>query len=238
VSEILLALGWIANPVNWVGVAGIPNRVGEHLSYSSVTVLIAAVIAMPLGVVLGHTRRGKFWVVPVAGALRALPTLGLVTLLALLLGIGIVPPLIALIVLAIPPVLAGAYSGIESVDRHTVDAARSLGMTEWQVLTRVELPLGLPLVIGGVRSAALQVIATWTIAAILPVGGLGRYIFDGLPVQNYAEMLAGSMLVIVLALVADGVFALVQKGVIPRGVVARQSASSSDGGTRRRLHAD
>ena len=237
-SEILLALGWIANPVNWVGVAGIPNRVGEHLSYSSVTVLIAAVIAMPLGVVLGHTRRGKFWVVPVAGALRALPTLGLVTLLALLLGIGIVPPLIALIVLAIPPVLAGAYSGIESVDRHTVDAARSLGMTEWQVLTRVELPLGLPLVIGGVRSAALQVIATWTIAAILPVGGLGRYIFDGLPVQNYAEMLAGSMLVIVLALVADGVFALVQKGVIPRGVVARQSASSSDGGTRRRLHAD
>jgi osmoprotectant transport system permease protein len=156
-----------------------------------------------------------------SGAFRAIPTLGLVVYLALALQSStIVPPLIALTVLAIPPILAGAYSGVESVDPRTVDAARAMGMTELQVLTKVELPLSLPLLIGGLRSGALQVIATWTVAAILPVGGLGRYLIDGLAVRQYDEMLGGSILVVALALVTDGVFALVQRFVVPRGVAA------------------
>jgi osmoprotectant transport system permease protein len=146
--------------------------------------------------------------------------LGLVVFLALELGgLDITSPLIALTILAIPPVLAGAYAGVDSVDKGTVDAARAMGMTEFQILRKVELPLALPLVIGGLRSAMLQVIATWTVAAILPVGGLGRFLFDGLSVRAYDEMLAGSILVVVLALVTDGVFAIVQRLVVPRGVV-------------------
>jgi osmoprotectant transport system permease protein len=226
VNGIFAAFEWIANSAHWVGTAGIPNRIGEHLGYSVVTTVIAVLVAMPVGVALGHARRGTFGIVSVAGAMRALPTLGLVTLLALVLGIGIVAPLIAITVLAIPPILAGAYSGIASADSRAVEAARAIGMTEWQVLARVEVPLGLPLIIGGVRAAALQVIATWTVAAILPVGGLGRYIFDGLPVQNYPEMLGGSILVIVLALVVDGVLVLVQKSILPRGVAVVHSSAS------------
>jgi len=129
-------------------------------------------------------------------------------------------------------VLAGAYSGLESVDRAPIDAARAIGMTGWQVFAKVELPLALPLVIGGIRSGALQVIATWTVAAILPVGGLGRFLIDGIAVQNYPEMLGGSIIVIALALVSDGLFAIVQRLVVPRGVVAGRVRDSAEGGRR------
>ncbi|GAB3577675.1 ABC transporter permease [Leifsonia lichenia] len=220
-TDILAAFAWIFDPANWAGAGGIPVRLGEHLWYSLLTLLLAAVIALPIGFAIGHTGRFRGLAVGISGALRAIPTLGLVVYLALItLNLTIVPPLIALTILAIPPVLAGAYSGLESVDRRTIDAARAMGMTELQILFKVELPLSLPLIIGGLRSAALQVIATWTVAAILPVGGLGRYLFDGLAVQKYDEMLGGSILVIVLALVADGVFAIVQRLVVPRGVTA------------------
>jgi osmoprotectant transport system permease protein len=147
----------------------------------------------------------------VTGALRALPTLGLLTLVVLWRGIGLTPPITALVVLAIPPLLAGAYAGVESVDRRTVDAARGMGMTEWQVLTRVEVPLGLPLLLGGLRSAVLQVVATATIAAYIGLGGLGRYVIDGVAIRDYPQILAGSLVVVVLALVLDGAFALLQR---------------------------
>jgi osmoprotectant transport system permease protein len=130
-------------------------------------------------------------------------------------------------------VLAGAYSGLESVDRAPIDAARAIGMTGWQVFAKVELPLALPLVIGGIRSGALQVIATWTVAAILPVGGLGRFLFDGIAVQNYPEMLGGSIIVVALALVSDGIFAIVQRLVVPRGVTAGRVRDSAEGESRR-----
>jgi osmoprotectant transport system permease protein len=113
---------------------------------------------------------------------------------------------------------------VDAVDRETIDAAKSIGMTGWQVLVKVELPLSLPIIIGGVRSACLQVIATWTVAAYLPLGGLGRFIYDGLAVQNYAEMLGASVLVILLALIADGIFAVVQRLVVPRGVVVGRAS--------------
>ncbi|MFF2051720.1 ABC transporter permease [Leifsonia sp. NPDC058194] len=220
-TDILAAFGWVFDPANWGGPSGIGARLGEHAWYSLLTLILAAVIALPIGLAIGHTGRFRGLAVGVSGALRAIPTLGLVVYLALItLNLSIVPPLIALTILAIPPVLAGAYSGLESVDRRTIDAARAVGMTEFQILVKVEIPLSLPLIIGGIRSAALQVIATWTVAAILPVGGLGRFLFDGLAVQRYDEMLGGSILVIALALVTDGVFALVQRLVVPRGVTA------------------
>ncbi|MBN9632371.1 MAG: ABC transporter permease, partial [Actinobacteria bacterium] len=195
-TDFIAAFQWLFAPANWAGPAGIPARTGEHIVYTLLTLLIASIIALPIGFLIGHTGRLRGLAVGVSGALRALPTLGLVVYLALIMAnISIVPPLIALTILAVPPLLAGAYSGLESVNRSTIDAARAIGMTEWQIFAKVELPLSLPLVLGGLRSGALQVIATWTVAAILPVGGLGRFLFDGLPVQNYAEMLGGSIIV-------------------------------------------
>lgn len=214
------AWAWLVDPAHWTGPGGALARLVEHLGYTALTLLVAAVIAVPLGVLIGHTGRGRGVVVPTVGALRALPTLGLVTLLALGFGIGITGPLIALVLLALPPLLAGAYAGVEAVDRRAVDAAHAVGMTRWQVVTRVELPLALPLVIGGLRSAGLQVVATWTVAAYLPLGGLGRLIFDAIPVRDYPRMLAGSLLVIVLALVVDALLALLQRAVVPAGVRA------------------
>jgi osmoprotectant transport system permease protein len=233
-TDVFAAFAWIFDPTNWAGPGGIPARTGEHILYSLLTLLLAAAIALPIGFAIGHSGRFRGLAVGVSGALRALPTLGLVIYLALITtNLTIVPPLIALTILAIPPVLAGAYSGLESVDRAPIDAARAIGMTGWQVFTKVELPLALPLVIGGIRSGALQVIATWTVAAILPVGGLGRFLIDGIAVQNYPEMLGGSIIVIALALVSDGLFAITQKLVVPRGVTAGRVADSLDGESRR-----
>ncbi|WP_141918424.1 ABC transporter permease [Klugiella xanthotipulae] len=220
---------WIFTPAHLSGPTGVWARLGEHLFYSGLSVLCAAVIATPLGLFIGHTGRGRALVIWLTGALRALPTLGLVTLLALLLGLGLLAPLLALTVLAIPPLLAGAYAGVESVDPAASGAARAVGMTEWQILTRVEVPLALPLLVGGFRSAFLQVVATATVAAFVPLGGLGRFIFDGLPVRDYPQMLAGAILVIVLALVSDAVFALIQRIVTPRGVrVARSGQDHAE----------
>jgi osmoprotectant transport system permease protein len=151
--------------------------------------------------------------VTVTGALRALPTLGLLTLVVLWRGIGLTPPIVALVVLVIPPLLAGAYAGLQSVDRDTIDAARAIGMTEWQVLGKVEIPLALPIILGGLRSAVLQVVATATIAAYIGLGGLGRYIIDGVSVRDYPQTFAGSIVVVVLALVLDGVFAVLQRAL-------------------------
>lgn len=219
-NQVIDAFAWLANPANLVGPTGVWARLGEHIGYTAITLLIAAVIALPVGILIGHTGRGRSLAVQVAGGLRSLPTLGMVTLLALWFGIGLTAPLIALVLLALPPVLAGAYAGVEAVDRATVDAARAVGMTGWQVVVKVELPLALPLIIGGIRSACLQVIATWTVAAVLPLGGLGRFLIDGLALRDYPQMLGGSIVVIALALAADGLFAIVQRLVVPRGVTA------------------
>lgn len=202
---------WLTAAAHWHGADGVPHRILEHLAYTLLTVALAVVIAVPLGLWVGHTGRLRNLAVALTGALRALPTLGLLTLVVLWLGIGLTPPIVALVVLAVPPLLAGAYAGVESVDRRTVDAARGIGMTEWQVLTRVEVPLGLPLLLGGLRSAVLQVVATATVAAYIGLGGLGRYVIDGLAVRDYPQMLAGSLVVVVLALALDGVFALLQR---------------------------
>jgi osmoprotectant transport system permease protein len=222
VNLILEGIRWILDPANQTGSDGWFARLGEQLAYTFGAVAIAAVIAVPLGYLVGHTGRGRDVAVAVSGGLRALPSLGVVILLGLALGIGFRAPLLTLVVLAIPPLLAGAYSGFEAIDRRTIDAARAVGMTELQIVRKVEVPLGLPLLIGGVRSSLLQVVATATLAGYIGGGALGTYIFEGAATRNYAEMLGASILVTLLALIIEGVFALIQKLVVPRGVLAQE----------------
>jgi osmoprotectant transport system permease protein len=194
------------------------DRIGEHLLYTFIATLIAAVIALPLGFYIGHTGRGRQFVISFTGAMRALPTLGVLFFLTMVLGSFIVGTggvfwgtMIALTLLAIPSMLAGAYAGIESVSRQTIDAARASGMTEMQVLTKVEIPLSLPIIIGGIRAAVLQIIATVVIASYAGLGGLGRVIASGIGLNDYDRILGGAILITVLALLVDGVFALVQR---------------------------
>lgn len=215
-------IAWILDPANQTGPGGWFARLGEQLAYTFGAVLIAAIIAIPLGYLVGHTGRGRDIAVSLSGGFRALPSLGVLILLGLGLGIGFRAPLITFVILAIPPILAGAYAGFEAVDRKTIDAARAVGMTEGQIVRQVEVPLGLPLLIGGVRSGVLQVVATATLAAYVSGGALGAFIFEGVSTRNYSETLGASILVTLLALILEGVFALIQKLVVPRGVVARE----------------
>jgi len=202
------AFAWISDPANLGGPGGIWARIGEHLWYTLLATGIATLIGVPLGYLIGHTGKGR-GVVAVTGAARALPTLGVITLVALLLGVGLVAPLIALVLLAIPSILAGTYAGVEAIDPQTIDAARAVGMSELQILARVEAPLGLPQLLGGLRSAAMQVVATATLAAYVGAGGLGRFLFLGLKTQDYPQMLAASLLVIALAIAAEAVFEII-----------------------------
>jgi osmoprotectant transport system permease protein len=225
-------LGWLVDPANWSGADGIPQRLVEHLGYTALTMLIAVVVAVPLGAWIGHTGRGGFLVVGLANGLRALPTLGLLVLLVTaVFGLGLTGPLVALVVLAVPPVLAGTYAGVRNVDPAVVDAARGMGMRGRDVLTKVELPNALPLIIGGVRSAVLQVISTATIAAIVALGGLGRYIIDGLALRDFPQMVGGSLLVALLAIGIDLLLAGLQKLLVSPGL---QPAAAPG---RRRLRA-
>lgn len=215
---------WLTDPVNWTGYSGIPARLGEHAFYTVLTLAIAAAIALPIGAYVGHTGRGRVLVVAAAGALRAIPTLGLLVLFVLLAGIGLMPPIWALVILTIPPLLAGTYSGIAAVDPVVVDAARAQGMQESQVLLGVELPNAVPVIFGGARAAVLQVIATATVVAYTNLGGLGRYIFDGLALSDYPQMLGGSVLVAALAVVTDLVLGALLRGLGPRTASARETA--------------
>ncbi|MFE7745772.1 ABC transporter permease [Nocardia sp. NPDC057455] len=198
---------YITDGANWSGPSGIGTRIGQHLWYSLLTIAVSAMIAIPLGLIIGHTRRGAAVLVGFANAMRALPTLGLLTFLVLLLGLGLIPPLLALVTVGIPPLLAGAYAGIANVPPDVVDASRAMGMTERQILFRVEVPNALPILLTGLRGATLQVVATATIAAYVNLGGLGRYIFDGISLYRYDRVLVGALLVALLAMVLDGLLA-------------------------------
>jgi osmoprotectant transport system permease protein len=202
------ALDFIFTAANWGGPAGLTARILEHLQYTVVAVIFSALIAIPIGMLIGHTGKGTFLVVSGVNALRALPTLGVLLLGVLLWGLGLVPPTIALMLLGIPPLLAGTYSGIANVDRNVVDAARSMGMTEARVLLRVEVPNALPLIVSGLRTATLQIVATATVAAYASLGGLGRYLIDGIKVREFSLALVGALMVTALALILDAILAL------------------------------
>jgi osmoprotectant transport system permease protein len=209
------ALSFIFTAANWGGPAGLAARIGEHLQYTVVAVLVSALIAIPIGMLIGHTGRGTFVVVAGVNALRALPTLGVLLLGVLLWGLGLVPPTVALMLLGIPPLLAGTYAGIANVDRAVVDAARSMGMTESRVLMRVEVPNALPLILGGLRTATLQIVATATVAAYASLGGLGRYLIDGIKVRQFHIALVGALMVTALALVLDAALAFAVWASVP-----------------------
>ncbi len=209
------ALAYIFTAANWGGPAGLTARILEHLQYTAVAVVFSALIAIPIGMIIGHTGRGTFLVVTGVNALRALPTLGVLLLGVLLWGLGLVPPTIALMLLGIPPLLAGTYAGISNVDRTIVDAARSMGMTEKRILLRVETPNALPLILGGLRTATLQIVATATIAAYASLGGLGRYLIDGIKVRQFYIALVGALLVTVLALILDSLLAFAVWASVP-----------------------
>lgn len=216
------ALAWIFSGEPGAGMAPIPTALVEHLVYTFLSVLLAAVIAVPVGWAIGHTGRGRDLAVAVSGAARAVPSFGLLLLLILVLGVLHKPEaaVITFVLLAIPSLLAGAYTGFEAIDRAVVDAGRSMGMTGGQVLRRIEIPLGMPLLVGGLRAATLQVVATVTIAAYANLGGLGQYIITGLNLRRFDMVLGGAILVAVLALVLDGLFALAQRFALPHGVRA------------------
>lgn len=205
------ALAWLADPAHWSGSGGILRRLVQHLGVSLLAVGIAAVIALPVGVLVGHLRRGAGLIGGLTGAARALPTLGLLTLFGLAFGIGLAAPLIALVVLAIPSLLAGAYAGMQAVDARIPEAAKAIGFSAPQVMLRVELPLSLPVLIGGLRAATLQVVSTATLAAYTADIGLGRYLFAGLKSRDYPQMLAGALLVVALTLLLELLLAACQR---------------------------
>ena len=211
----IAGFAWIFDPTHWVGGSSIAVRLGQHFQYTGVSLFFAALIAVPLGLFIGHTGKGRGVAIAASNVARALPTLGLLAVLILSLGIGLLPAAIVLVILGIPPLLAGVYAGIESVDPQTVDAARAMGMTELQILRKVEFPLGASLIFGGFRAATLQVIASAVVAAYFSLGGLGRFLVDGLAQNNYPEMVAGAILVIVVALAVDGILAVIQRFVVP-----------------------
>ncbi|MGO2052135.1 MAG: ABC transporter permease [Glutamicibacter sp.] len=217
---IAKAIEWISAPEQWEGSGGLQALLGQHLLFTVVAVLLAGVIAIPAGWAIGHTGIGREIAVGAAGVARAIPSFGLLILLVLLFGVLHKPEaaMVAFVLLAIPSLLAGAYTGFEAIDRKTLDAARSMGMTEWQILFKVEIPLGLPLLVGGIRSAMLQVVATVTIAAYVNLGGLGLPIITGLNLRRFDMVLGGALMVAVLALLLDLLFAVIQKTAVPEGL--------------------
>ncbi|MDS1272032.1 ABC transporter permease subunit [Lipingzhangella sp. LS1_29] len=225
--EVIPALWeWFTRPEVWHGPGGIPTRLAEHIGYSVLALGLAALIAVPVGLITGHTGRGGFLAVSLANVARALPTMGVLLLVVLLAGIGLLPVLIALVALAVPPILVNTYEGVRGVDPQLRDAAQGMGMRGRQVLMQLELPVALPLLLVGLRTAAIQVVSTATIAAYVGIGGLGRYIFDGQSSRQYDMMLGGVLLVVVLAVVVTSVFAGARRLLVAPGIRHHTTASS------------
>ena len=219
---------WFGDGEQWTGPNGIPSRVMEHMQMSAACVLIAALLALPIGVVLGHLGKGGTLAVNIANIGRALPSFAILVLAYEMTGsIGARPAAIALIALAVPPMVTNAFVGVNEVDPEMREAARAMGMTGRQVLFRVELPVASPLIMAGVRTAAVQVVATATLAAIIAWGGLGRYIIDGLATRDNVEVFAGAVLVAVLSVFTELVLATVQRLVVPRGLTAADGVQES-----------
>ncbi|MEU3839604.1 ABC transporter permease [Streptomyces sp. NPDC028635] len=206
---------------HWHGYDGIPTRLREHVQYSLLALVIAAAVGLPAGLLTGHTGRGGNALALIATAARALPSFGLLVLMFILLGFGLLPVMIPLVVLAIPPILVTTYEAVRSVDPSPVDAARGMGMPETRILFRVELPVALPLILSGLRSAAIQIVSTATIAAYVSFGGLGRYVIDGLYQHDYEKVVGGATLVAGLALVTLALFWAAGRYAVSPGVRRR-----------------
>ena len=206
---------WLTTGSHWTGGAGVLTRLGEHVQLCAEAMLLAGLVAIPIAVLLGHIGRGTWFVVSVANASRAVPTLAVLVLLVLRMGIGDRPVVYALSLFAFPPMVTNAYAGVRGVDDEVRDAARGLGLSGWQVLRKVEIPLALPLLAAGVRTAAVQVIATATIAAIVGSGGLGRFIVDGFQTNDYGQLISGVVIVAALALITEVVLGAAERRLDP-----------------------
>jgi osmoprotectant transport system permease protein len=209
---------WFADPARWTGTDGIPNRLLEHIELSGVVVIVALAIALPLGLFIGHTGRGAIVVIGAANLGRAVPSYALLLVFFPIFGLGFGTAFPALVLLAIPPILTNAYVGLRDVDRDTVESARGMGMTELQLLRSVEVPIALPVIVAGARTAAVQVVATATLAALVAGGGLGRYIVDGFALQDDGRLIGGAILVAGLALVTERLFTLIERRLISPGL--------------------
>lgn len=211
---------WFTDPANWTGENGIPVRTWEQIEISLLAMALALAVALPVALALGHARKGMFLATNIGNVGRAVPTLGVLTILASIpaVGIGNAAAVLALALFAIPPVLTNTYTGIAGVDEEVRDAARGMGMGGMGVLARVEVPLAVPLIAAGIRTATVQVVATASLAALVGSGGLGRYVVDGFALQDNTLILAGAILTAALAVIAELVLAQAQRWVTPAGL--------------------
>jgi osmoprotectant transport system permease protein len=217
-NPIEAALGWLGDGTHWTGPAGVPTRLLEHLALSGASLAIAMAVAIPVGIWIGHTGRLTSLAVNLANLWRSIPSLALIGIVVPItsaidpqLGFKVYPTLIAMVVLALPPILVNTQAGVAGVDRDLVEAARAMGMRERQVVRGLELPIALPAVVSGLRSAAVQVVATATLGAIFGSGGLGRYLVEGIAQRDDGMTYGGVILVAGLALAVEGAFVLVQR---------------------------
>jgi osmoprotectant transport system permease protein len=220
VNEVI---AWLTDPAQWSGPDGIPVRTLQHLWYSVLATVIAAAISLPIGVYIGHTGRGAVFAVNLTNLGRAIPSLGIIILMFTVFGFGIAPVLITLFALAIPPIVTNSYIGVRSVDPDVRQAAEGMGMRGRQVLWQVELPMAMPLIMAGIRTSAVQVVATATLAAFVGLGGLGRYLIDGLSQRDLAQVVGGAILVAVLSLLTELVLGRVQTLVVSEGLAERSA---------------
>ncbi|GLU46690.1 ABC transporter permease [Nocardiopsis ansamitocini] len=214
---------WISDPAQWSGGAGIPTRLGQHVLYSAQALALATLIGVPVGLVTGHTGRGGFLTASIANFARALPTIGVLMLVVIAVGIGVAPVMVALVALAVPPILVNTYEGVRGVDPQLKDAAQGMGMRGHEVLLKLELPVALPLILLGMRTAAIQVVSTATIAAYVGIGGLGRFIVDGQARREFDMVVGGSLLVVALAVLVTLMFYLLRRFLVAPGL--RQAAA-------------
>ncbi|BFV56182.1 ABC transporter permease [Kitasatospora sp. CMC57] len=216
---------FFSSPAHRSGPDSVLHRLTEHLAFTGESLLYASLLAVPAGLLLGYTGRGSALVTGLTGIARALPTLGLVTLVVLLAGVGEGAVLIPLVVLAVPPLLVGAVEGVRGTDPDLRDAARGIGLTHRQVLFQVCLPAALPALLNGLRSATIQVIATATVAAYVGLGGLGRYVIDGLALRDYPSVAGGAVLVVLLAVLTQLLFAGLLRYALPPGIRPRRAVN-------------
>jgi len=227
--EFLLEVGrWFTTGAHWQGSDGIPHRLLEHVAMSLAATGTAAAVALPVGIGLGHYGRGGTAAINLLNIGRAVPSFAVLVIALQFFGLGAPPAFIALTLLAIPPMVTNSYVGVRDVDADVREAAQGMGMRELQVLLRVELPLALPLVMAGIRTAAVQVVATATLAALVAWGGLGRYIIDGLSQQDYVQVFSGALLVALLAIVTELTLAGLQRLTMPAGLTAVESPAKEE----------
>jgi len=220
-------LTWLTDPANWTGPGAIPQRLIEHLGLSAIALAVALVIALPAGLAIGHTRRGSALAAVLANIGRSVPSLAVIGIVLPLtvmidpqLGFKVYPTLVAMVVLAIPPILVNAEAGVVGVDPDLTEAARGTGMREVQVLAGIEIPVSLPVIVAGVRSGATQIVATMTLGAIFGGGGLGRYLVEGIAQNDDGKIFGGVVLVAALALATEAAFARLQRALVSPGLRA------------------